>query len=271
MDKRIAISEAVSAISPGSMVAMGGMLTYRRPMAVAAEIVRQGIDGLTVFGWTLGIETELLLCQADIVSAVRTSYFGLDLFGIAPAYRRGVEGNKLAVVEETESTLGFGLRAALQGVDFMPARTLLGTDILGVRPDIKVISSPYSADRYPAVPKIVPDVAIIHVPLADFSGNAVLYNNYGVDSELALLANYTIVSAEEVVPAVDHRFRDHTRILGRSVDAVVTSQGGAWPTSCYPDYPLDAEAIVEYLEAWELGTEQVGVLMESWMKKLEQC
>jgi acyl CoA:acetate/3-ketoacid CoA transferase alpha subunit len=240
-------------------------------MALVAEIVRQAIEGLTVLGWTLGIETELLLNQLNVVSAVRTSYFGLDLFGIAPAYRRCVEANSLSVIEETETTLGFGLRAALQGVDFLPARTLLGTDILKVRPDIEIIASPYSKHRYPAIPKIVPDVAVIHVPLADVSGNSVLYTNFGVDSELALLAKYTIISAEEVVPRADQRFHEHTRILGRSVDAVVESDGGAWPTSCFPNYPIDAGAIVDYLEAWQMGTEEMNAMLGSWMEKLEPC
>lgn len=270
MDKRTGLRRAVKQIPAGSTVAIGGMLTYRRPMALVAEIARQQIEGLTILGWTLGIETELLLSRPGVVRAVRTGYFGLDLFGMAPAYRKGVERGGLKVIEETETTLGFGLRAALQGVDFMPSKTLLGTDILKVRPDIRVISSPFSEARYPAVPKIVPDVALLHVPLADVSGNSVLYSNYGVDSELALLADYTVVSAEEIVPFADERFHGHLRILGRSVDAVVSAKGGAWPTSCYPNYSLDAGAIVDYMEAWE-GEGRPEALVEQWMERLQPC
>ena len=37
------------------------------------------------------------------------------------------------------------------------------------------------------------------------------------------------------------------------VDFVVEAPRGAWPTSCYPDYPLDGEEIVDYVEACSAG------------------
>ncbi|MCK9912980.1 hypothetical protein MXD81_27760, partial [Microbacteriaceae bacterium K1510] len=67
-------------------------------------------------------------------------------------FRKRVETGEVKVIEETESTIGFGLRAAMQGVGFMPARTLIGTDLLQVRPDIQLISCPYTNERYPAMP-----------------------------------------------------------------------------------------------------------------------
>lgn len=271
MSKRVSLQEAIRGILPGQRVAMGGMLTYRRPMALTAEILRQRIQGLTVMGWTLGIETELLLCEPGIVDTIQTAYMGLDLFGLGPAYRKAVESGRVSVIEETESTFGFGLRAALQGVDYMPARSLLGTDILKVRPDIQVVKSPYSSGAYPAIPPVVPDVALIHVPLADEFGNAVIETNYGVDAELSLLAPYTVVSAEMVVPVGDARLRGTTRILGHSVNAVVECPGGAWPTSCYPNYAIDVLAIVDYVQAWLDGEQAVTQVIEGWMREVSTC
>ena len=267
MTKQRSLKDAISLIPSGSSVALGGMLTYRRPMALAAELVRQSISQLTIIGWTLGIETELLLSRTDVVRTIRSAYTGLDLFGMAPRFREMVESGRVSVVEETESTMGLGLRAALQDVGFMPARTLLGTDIMAVRPDIKRVTCPYTGEEYPAVPAVRPDVALIHVPICDTEGNAVIYTNRGVDRELALLAQYTVVSAEEVVESGDPRLRD-CAIIGRSVNAVVHAPGGAWPTSCHPAYRIDALAVQDYVDAFMEN--RAGQLIDGWLARLKE-
>lgn len=266
MNKLRSLKDAISPIPSGASVAIGGMLTYRRPMALVAELIRHSASRLTLVGWTLGIETELLLSRPNIVSTIRSGYTGLDLFGMAPRFREMVESGRVSVIEETESTLGLGLRAALQDVGFMPARTLLGTDLMDVRPDIKRVTCPYTGEEYPAVPAVRPDVALIHVPICDTEGNAVIYTNRGIDRELALLADYTVVSAEEVLASDDPRLSD-CAIIGRSVNAVVHAPGGAWPTSCYPAYRIDALALQDYVDAFQNGTDQ---LIEAWLTRLQE-
>lgn len=266
MNKVRSLKDAVSPVFSGASVAIGGMLTYRRPMILVAELIRQRASRLALIGWTLGIETELLLNRPDVVSTIRSAYIGLDLFGMAPRFREMVESGRVSVIEETESTMGLGLRAALQNVGFMPARTLLGTDLMDVRPDIKRVTCPYTGEEYPAIPALRPDVTLIHVPICDTEGNAVIYTNRGVDRELALLADYTVVSAEEVVAPDDPRLSD-CGIIGRSVNAVVHAPGGAWPTSCYPAYRMDALALQDYVDAFPDGADQ---LIEAWLTRLQE-
>ena len=38
-------------------------------------------------------------------------------------------------------------------------------------------------------------------------------------------------------------------LTGLSTTAVVPAPRGAWPTSCYPHYPLDGEEILRYIDA----------------------
>ncbi len=238
-------------------------------MALVAEMLRQSVRDLTLLGWTLGIETELLLSQPEVVSTIRSPYTGLDLFGMAPAFRWAVETGTLEVVEETETTMGLGLRAALQGVGYMPGRTLIGTDIMNIRPDIAIVTCPYTGNRYPAIPAVYPDVALIHVALSDMEGNAVIETNRGVDRELALLARYTVVTAEEIAPSSDPRLQN-SALIGHSVDALVHCPGGAWPTSCYPNYTLDAMAMLDYVEAWNHGGEMVASVLNRWVDRLRK-
>lgn len=243
--KVMTLERAVSLINDGDSIAFGGMLIYRRPVAAAIEIVKQQKKHLTLMGWTLGIEADLIVGM-NLADTIRTSYFGLETFGLSPMFRKKVEAGQVKVIEETESSIGSGIRAALQGVGFMPARALLGSDILKVRPDIKIVKCPYTGEEYPAMPAWRPKVAIIHALMADNSGNSVLGANLCVDSEIAQLAEYTIVTTEKIVDT--HEIPDgQAHVIGSCVDAVVEVPGGSWPTSCYPVYGLDGKAFVDYL------------------------
>ena len=243
-DKVINMHEAVRLVQPGDTLALGGMTLYRRPVAFVRELIRQGKGDLTLLAFTAGYESDLLV-GAGLVRQVRTCYFGLEVFGLAPMFTRLATEGKIAVIEETEASIAFGLRAALAGVGFMPGQGWRGTDLLRVRPDVKLVDDPYSERSYVAFPAIHPDVVVIHARAADRSGNAILGGNLAVDWELSLAAEKTIVTAERLVEGL----RGQADILGVFVNAVVEAPRGAYPTSCYPDYPLASEEILTYIEA----------------------
>jgi hypothetical protein len=46
---------------------------------------------------------------------------------------------------------------------------------------------------------------------------------------------------------------------------VVETPGGAWPTSCHPNYPLDGFATLDYTEA--VGKDAYEDLVSSWCHK----
>ncbi len=92
-------------------------------------------------------------------------------------------------------------------------------------------------------------MAVIHARAADRSGNALLGGNLAVDWELSLATRKTIVTAERVVEGLEGR----ADLLGSYVNAVVEAPRGAHPTSCYPDYPLVSEEILNYVEACAAG------------------
>jgi glutaconate CoA-transferase subunit A len=170
----------------------------------------------------------------------------------------------LQVVEETEASLAFGLRAALAGVGFMPGRGWLGTDMLEVRPDVRVITDPYTGEDVVAFPAVTCNVAVIHALRADQAGNAVLGGNLAVDAELASVAERVIVTAEEVVERLDPfdpafgqaQGRNPIELGGLPVTAVVHAPQGAWPTSCYPLYPVHGEELMHYTGACPEGFDE---------------
>jgi glutaconate CoA-transferase subunit A len=246
LDKRTSLSQAVQLVRDGDVLALGGATLYRRPMAFVRELLRRKSPprDLTLLCFTASIESDLLV-GAGLVSRVRTCYFGLEAFGLAPMFTQLASAGQLEVVEETEASLSFGMRAALAGVSFMPGQGWVGTDLPRVRPDVKLIDNPYGPGQYVAFPAIQCDVAVIHALRTDRGGNAEVGASLGVDPELGLLSKRVIVTAEEVV----ERVKGPIDVSGLRVDAVVHAPGGAWPTSCYPLYPMDGHEIMTYSES----------------------
>jgi glutaconate CoA-transferase subunit A len=265
MDKTISMQEAVRSTSvDGLRVAMGGVTLYRRPMAFALALLaharlRSHPQGLTLINFTAGLESDLLVGEG-LVASVRSCYFGLEAFGLAPHFTRAAGAGTLKVIEETEASLASGLRASMAGVGFLPSIGWLGTDLPELRPDVKTVIDPYSGEELIAFPAIEIDVAIIHALQADPDGNALIGGNPGVDEELALVADRVIVTAEEIVGSLDR-----ADLVAPAIDAVVEAKGGAWPTSCHPLYPLDGNALLGYIDA--VDSPGYEPLLAAWFRR----
>lgn len=244
IDKTITLAEAAAVVNSGDTLALGGMNLYRRPVAFVRELLTTDVRDLTLLCFTASYESDVLI-GAGKVRAIRTCYCGLEAFGLAPMFTALATRGDLKVIEETESSLAFGLRATLAGVGFMPGQGWIGTDLLKVRPDVKVIDDPYTGKPVVAFPAVTCDVAVIHAPIADRFGNARLKGNLAVDQELSMVAKHVIVTAEEIVDELTAPIE----LTGLAVTAVVHAPRGAWPTSCYPNYAVAGEEILRYSDA----------------------
>jgi glutaconate CoA-transferase subunit A len=245
-DVRISLAEAAQIVQPGQTLALGGNMLYRRPVAFVLELLRRSSrpTDLTLLCFTAGYESDLLV-GAGCIGQTRTCYFGLEAFGFAPMFTQAAGSGALHIIEETEASLAFGIRAQMGGVGFMPSTAWIGTDLLRLRPDVQTIRDPYSGEDVVAFPAIPCDVAVIHALVADKRGNARLNKNLGIDPELAIIAPQTIITAEAVVDTLT----EGVNIPGALVTAVVQSPRGAWPTSCYPRYPIDGGELLDYIDA----------------------
>lgn len=262
--KQISLDEAAEMVPSGCMLALGGMTLYRRPVAFVRALLRRYRQtgeprDLTLFAFTAGLESDLLV-GAGMVRQIRTCYFGLEIFGLAPMFLYRANRGEIEVSEETEASLAFGLRAQMAGVGFMPGRGWLGTDLPRLRPDVRTIRDPYSGEELMAFPAIQPDVAVVHALQADEDGNALIGKNQGVDGELLMTTRRMIVTAETIVPELEQ-----VDLIGPLVHQFVLAPGGAAPTSCHPLYPLDGQVLLAY-------TEQVSdppsfeAFLDHWLK-----
>lgn len=250
--KIIALEKVGSFINDGDVIAIGGTLSARLPMALIREMIRQNKRDLTTVGGAHGIDIDLL-CAGGAVKAVQNSFVGFEFdFGLAPNYRRLAQEKKIEIKEsDCDFTLN-QFRAAQQGISFMPMPLVQGTDILKIHPEYKTLICPFTGQKITVVPALKPDVAIIHAHYADSSGNIKLFKPHFADLLIASIAEKTIVSVEKIVDEKELRELE-PELAGFYVDALMEIPFGAHPTSCYPNYTYDREHFAQYVKAAQQG------------------
>ncbi len=249
-DKRMTVTEAIATfVKDSDFIASGGFGHVRVSMAAVYEIIRQGRRNLTMAGKTAVHDSDLLIA-AGCVNRIEVAYsFGHEIRGLSPASRRMVESGQCEVVGEI-SNAGYQWRflAAMMGLPFIPARTMLGTDTLK-HSSAKVVADPWTGKPICLLPACYPDVALIHVARCDVYGNAQVDGILVEDFELARAARRLILTTEEIIPS--EQIRDepwHTTIPFYLVDAVVEIPYGAHPCHMPYRYYFDEEHIRGWLE-----------------------
>lgn len=255
----LTLTDAAALIQDHTTLAIGGMTLYRRPVAFVRELLRREARprDLTLLNFTCGFESDVLV-GAGCVSTVRTVYFGLEAFGLAPMFTAKANRGEITIMEETETSIVLGLRAHNAGVGMMPARAWQGTDLLRLRPDVRTIIDPYSLEPLTAFPAIHLDVAVIHALEADRQGNVKINNNLGIDPELVYAAQTVIVTAERLVDQVE-KSTDGMIIPAPGANVIALAPQGSAPTSCYPLYRMQGQALMAYVEACNAGD------FEAWL------
>lgn len=263
MDKIISWPEALGMIPKENFsIGFGGVTLYRRPMAFSVFLAdhlrkQKALPTIELFCFTAGLESDLLV-GAGVAKTVRTCYFGLESFGFAPYFTNAAHKGEITIIEESEASFAYGIRAKLADVGFMPSPAWQGTDLFQLRPDVKSIQDPYSGEMLTAFPALNCDVAVIHALKADPRGNAQIGENTGIDRELSMIAGTVLITTEEVVPRLDR-----ADVFGQRVTGVIHAPQGAWPTSCHPLYPFDGQAILGYSES--AGEEGFENILTSWL------
>lgn len=248
-DKRQPLSDAIAAIPDGARVALGGNSIHRAPCVAVHELVRQGKRGLEIVK-TAGAYDIDLLAATGVASSVSAGFVGFEtVLGMAPGYRRAVESGRVEAKEHACYTVIAGLRAAIQGVPFMPVAGMFGSDLLAAR-GFQTLHDPYSGEPVVVIPALQPDVAIIHVQEADARGNGRIVGTQFEDVLMAKAAKRVILTAERIVDgAAFEETPELVAIAGFLVDAVVEAPNGAWPCGCAGEYEPDLAFLTDYVAA----------------------
>lgn len=259
-NKRMTAAEAVSQLSSGMTIGIGGWSSRRKPLAIVKEILKSDLTDLTIVAFG-GPEVGLLVAAGKVKKVV-FGYVTMDGIPLDPHFRKARQTGAIEVAEYGEGMVYLGLYAAGIRMPFLPTRVGLGSDVMTHNPDLLTVADPYgSGEEFLAMPAIHLDAALIHMNQADELGNAqCLGPDPYFDNVFAMAAEKTFVSVERIVATEDLLAEHHpatVAIKRMHVHGVIEAPGGAGFTSCAPDYGTDFAAQKEYAaaaaspEAWE--------------------
>lgn len=223
------VGDLLAGVPDGARVGVGGFHFTRIPVAQLLELRRR--RELTYVAWGGGLALELLL-DAGAVSRAELTFSSLDVFGLAPRFRRAVEDGTLALEEWTALGMISALQARSRGLDFEVMQRLAGTDLgaTWARP---------LDDRQAAVPALPLDVFLLHAGRADEAGNVELRGARGIDLSALFAADRVLVTVEERVGEGELDAPGAFIVPRTFVSGLAVAEDGAYPTSCLPHYGAD--------------------------------
>lgn len=213
------------------------------------ELLRQGRRDLHAV-FHCNTQQLNLLAAAGAVRSAECGFSGLEVFGFANGLRRRVESGEVLLEDYSNLSMALRLLAGALNWPFAPATVNLGSDIAEVAafpyPDgaakIPLVENPFGGPPVGALRPLRPDLAAIHVSLADPSGNAIMLGTEWSRFELSRAAKTVVLIADAIVdPACVRQFPNLVRIPDVVVSAVVHWPFAAWPQSSPGFHDLDEE------------------------------
>ena len=239
MAQIVPLSEAVAEhVRDDDVVALEGF-THLIPHAAGHELIRQGRAELTLVRMTPDVVYDQLIgmgCARKLVF----SWGGNPGVGSLHRLRDAVENDWPAPLElEEHSHAGMAAKyaAGAAALPFGVLRGYAGTDLVE-HTSVAWITCPFTGERLAAVRAIRPDVGIIHAQQADERGNVQLWGIPGVQKETVLASARSIVTVEEIVPALEPR-PGGVVIPSWAITAVSPAPGGAHPSYAHGFYDRD--------------------------------
>ena len=245
MTEIVSLEALAARVAPGQSLAIP---VTGVAMAATAALIESGATGLKLICVPVsGLQADLLI-GARAVSSIETSAVSLGEAGGAPRFAAGVREGAFALADSTCPAIFAGLLAAQKGVPFMPIAGIVGSDLLQVRPDWKVIDSPVGEPgKVVVVPAITPDVALFHAPEADRAGN-IRIGRHRELAAMAYAAKRSFVTVERIVDRNLMETEDSAAGVLPSlyVDKVALAPRGAWPLPLPGEYPGDDVEVARY-------------------------
>lgn len=187
-------------VHDGATVAMEGF-THLIPFAAGHEIIRQQKRNLCLIRMTPDLIYDQLIGMG-CARKLMFSWGGNPGVGTLHRLRDAVEHGWPQPLEVEEHSHAAMANAYAAGAACLPCavfRGYQGSDLVGINPNIRFISCPFTGEQLAAVPALRPDLTIIHAQRADRMGNVFIEGIIGVQKEAALATTQVVVTVEEIV------------------------------------------------------------------------
>lgn len=241
--KLISLEQAVSSFARNGMLysSGAGLPVGADAIVFGRELVRHGYRDLHAV-FHCNTQQLNLLCAAGTVNKIECGFSGLEGYGFANGLRRAVENGKVAIEDYSNLAIQLRLLGGALNWPFVPATVNLGSDIQwrsGFDPDnrspqskLPPVTDPFTGKTFAAFSPLRPDLAVIHVTLADKHGNAIMIGSEWSRFELSRAARKVVLVADHIVDtACMRQYPNLVRIPDLVVDAVVYWPFSAWPAA----------------------------------------
>ena len=231
MAEIVSLAQAIErSVQDGDTLAMEGF-THLIPHAAGHEVIRQRRTGLTLVRMTPDVIYDQMI-GAGCARKLVFSWGGNPGVGSLHRFRDAVEHSWPGPLElEEHSHAGMANRyvAGASGLPFAVLRGYSGTGLAAQAPNIAEIDCPFTGQTLTAVAALTPDVTVIHAQQADLAGNVQFWGITGVQKEAVLAARRSVVTVEEIVPALEPR-PGGVVLPSWAVGYVALVPGGAHPS-----------------------------------------
>ncbi len=244
--KLVTVTELADKIMGGVALGIGGVHFSRVPIALIEALLSSGKRDFTFISWGGGAPLEMFL-EAGAVKKLVFAFSSLDVFGLAPRFRKALEENRIEVEEWTALAMIQGLHAAWMRLPEMPFQVPLGSDMMARGDFWRIEKTPSGPVAYARALPI--DTLLLHAQRVDGAGNIEMEGARGLDLSMAGAARQIFVTVEEVVETGKLGYAKNSFVLPKEfVTAVALAPFGAYPTSCLPFYTTDYRQLQQFVE-----------------------
>src|SRR3954451_5340626 len=249
-------------VRDGDSVALEGF-THLIPFAAGQEIIRQRRRDLTLIRLTPDVIFDQMI-GAGCARKLIFSWGGNPGVGALHRFRHAVQRGwpvPLEIEEHSHAGMANRYAAGASDLPFAVLRGYVGTDLPQHTATIKPITCPFTGEELTAVQALRPDVGIVHAQRADREGNVQLWGIIGVQKEIVLASDRSLVTVEEVVDELEPR--PGAIVLPTwSVTAVAEAPHGAHPSYAHDYYERDNG----FYQSWDEVSRDREVFRQ-WMEE----
>jgi glutaconate CoA-transferase, subunit A len=247
MAEIVGLDELAGKLPSGARLGIGGAHFSRLPIALIERVLALRRRDFIFISWGGGLALELFL-EAGAVKKLIFCFSSLDIFGLAPRFRRALENQEIETEEWSALAMIQALHAAHFNLPELPFQLPLGSDMMSRGDFWRKTNASFTGEPTGLARRLDVDFLLLHAQRADREGNVEIQGARGLDLSMLGASRNVLVTAEEIVE-VGSLGAPRAFILPRIfTTAIARAPFGAYPTSCLPYYSTDYLRLLDYVK-----------------------
>ena len=246
--KYTSLTNLSSYVKNGSSIGIGGHHFARLPIALMNAVLKENPKNLEFISWSGGLALELFL-QKKSIKKIQICFSSLDIFGLAPTFRKICEDQSIPVVDWSALGLIKALRASQQNIDSEIFQYPWGSDLPNKTNFCEKFKDPKTGNIFAIVPSLKIENFLLHATRADEEGNVEIHGPRALDTIMAGASKNILVTVDKVVSKQTLINEQKGSLISKNfITAIAECPYGAYPTSSVPYYITDYEDLGKAFE-----------------------